>query len=191
MGEKIKTTHESKDKPSNIEALEQIARERHDASASLEEAERLHRERKHESETVLHEAKKLASERESSDKSAAPATPAERRRGPISKQQLSHSFDSQMSHARERMTPSARVFSKFIHSKPIEKTSEVLGSTLARPNALLSGSIVAFASVTVLYFVAKHYGFQLSGFETIGAFVLGWIIGILYDYFSVMIKGKN
>lgn len=190
MGEKIKKTHDTRDDVSKVETFEQTARERHDATVSLEAAERQHRERKNESETALHEARKLAEEKTPRNNEAKPDIPAERRRGPITKQQLTHSFDTQMRHARTQMSPPARAFSKFIHSKPIEKTSEAISSTLARPNALLSGSIVAFTSVTVLYFVAKHYGFQLSGFETISAFVLGWIIGILYDYFTVMIKGK-
>jgi hypothetical protein len=39
--------------------------------------------------------------------------------------------------------------------------------------------------------VAKHYGYRLSGFEAIGAFIAGWLVGILYDFFKVMITGKK
>lgn len=62
---------------------------------------------------------------------------------------------------------------------------------MARPNAILAGSVVAFFAVLGVYLLAKNLGYVLSGFETIAAFVIGWIIGILYDYFRTMITGKK
>lgn len=89
------------------------------------------------------------------------------------------------------MPASQRAFSKFIHNPAVEKTSEAVGNTVARPNAILAGAVVAFFLVLLVYVVAKFYGYRLSGFETIGAFIIGWIIGILYDFFRVMITGKK
>ena len=96
-----------------------------------------------------------------------------------------------MSRVQAELTPSSRAFSKIIHAKPVEKTSEVVGSTIARPNAILSGAIVAFVLVLAVYLLAKNFGYVLSGFETIGAFIVGWVLGVLYDYFRVMITGKK
>lgn len=154
----------------------------------LEQAEREHKD-KAEQHDILHEAKELADKQDKQSKHS--VSPAERRRGPLTKKQLANSFDSQMTHVREHLRPSERIFSKLIHLKPIEATSDFVGSTIARPNALLTGSIVAFLSVTLLYFLANHYGFQLSGFETIAAFVVGWILGIAYDYISVAFRRRN
>lgn len=171
------------------ERLQEVAEKQHESiKEKLERAEQEHKERLS-TEDALEQAKELAQDTGSEE--VPDTTPAERRRGPITKKQLRGSFQSQMTHAREHMSPGARIFSRLIHARPVEIASEAIGSTLARPNALLSGSIAAFITVTVLYFVAKHYGFQLSGFETIGAFVVGWTIGILYDYFSVMIRGHK
>ncbi len=78
-----------------------------------------------------------------------------------------------------------------IHNPVVEKTSEVVGATVARPNAILAGALVAFFAVLAVYLTAKHFGYVLSGFETIGAFIVGWVIGILYDFFKVMITGKK
>jgi hypothetical protein len=154
----------------------------------LEKDEQSHIERISEQQ-ALQEAQDLASKHEQADPPQ--VSPAEKRRGPISKKQLSNSFNSQMNHAQSQMNGGSRAFSKLLHSRPVEAVSEAASSTVARPNALLSGSICAFIAITVLYFVAKHYGFPLSGFETIAAFIFGWIVGILYDYFSVMIRGKK
>lgn len=118
-------------------------------------------------------------------------TTPSKRKGAISKKERDVSFKKEMQRVQSQLPAPKRAFSKFIHAKPIEKTSEVVGATVARPNAILSGAIVAFVAVLVVYLVAKNLGYVLSGFETIGAFIIGWVIGVLYDYFRVMITGKK
>lgn len=114
-----------------------------------------------------------------------------KRRGTISKKEKEASFKRHMQHVQSELPAPQRAFSKFIHAKPVEKASEVIGSTVARPNAILAGAIVAFVAVLVVYLVAKNLGYVLSGFETIAAFIVGWLIGTLYDYLRVMITGKK
>jgi hypothetical protein len=117
-------------------------------------------------------------------------SPARRRSVPSTKEK-NVAYQTQLTHVQAEMKAPARAFSKVIHAPGIEKASETLGSTVARPNAILAGSIVAFILVLGVYIVAKTLGYPLSGFETIGAFVVGWIIGTLYDFFKVMITGKK
>lgn len=119
------------------------------------------------------------------------ASPAERRSGPISRDQRDASFKATMSEVQSQMSAPSRAFSKVIHTKGVEKASEVVGSTLARPNALLSGAIFAFTLTLAVYLIAKNIGYELSGFESIGAFILGWIIGLVYDFIKVMITGRK
>jgi len=134
----------------------------------------------------------ISVERSAVEKAKKPSTAAPaKRRGAISKKERSASFKKHMQHVQAEMPAPQRAFSKVIHNKAIEKTSEVVGSTVARPNAILSGAVVAFFAVLIVYLVAKNLGYVLSGFETIGAFAVGWIIGVLYDYFRVMITGKK
>ena len=126
------------------------------------------------------------------EKSARPNEPSPAvRRGSISKSQKEASFKRTIKHVQAELSPSSRAFSKVIHTKAIEKTSEVLGSTIARPNAVLAGSVSAFLLTLGVYVLAKTIGYQLSGFETIGAFIVGWVIGIVYDYLRVLITGKK
>lgn len=101
------------------------------------------------------------------------------------------SYKHTMKVVRSEMSAPARVFSKVIHNPVVERTSEVVGSTVARPNAILSGSFFAALTVLCLYLVARHYGFALSGFETIGAFIIGWALGIVFDLLRGMITGKR
>ena len=123
------------------------------------------------------------------DKTAEPTVA--KRRGSISKKQKDDSFKRQMKEIQAKQPPVNRVFSKVIHNKVVEKTSDFVGSTVARPNAILSGAVTAFLLTLVVYVTAKIIGYQLSGFETIAAFIIGWVIGIVYDYLKIVITGKK
>ncbi|HBO64672.1 TPA: hypothetical protein DD425_01795 [Candidatus Saccharibacteria bacterium] len=116
---------------------------------------------------------------------------AKRRHGVVNKKEREASFNHHMKHVQQELPPLKRAFSKLIHTPVVEKTSEVVGNTVARPNAILAGAVVAFVAVLAVYLTAKHFGYTLSGFETIGAFIVGWVLGILYDFFKVMITGKR
>ena len=118
-----------------------------------------------------------------------PHTPP--KRGGISKAQKNASFKKQMKEVQSHLSPSSRAFSKVIHAKPVEKASEIVGSTVARPNAILAGAVAAFILTLAVYVVAKNLGYALSGFETIGSFIVGWVIGITVDYLRVLFTGKT
>lgn len=100
-------------------------------------------------------------------------------------------YNQTMRLIRAEMNRPSRAFSKVIHSPVIERSSEVIGGTLARPNAILAGSTTALVLVICVYILARTFGYRLSGFETIGAFLLGWAIGLIYDYVRVMALGRR
>lgn len=172
--------------------LESLGNERREALRdSLDAAEKQHKNKSHE---TSHQAAAEAVDHAQSAETGIAKTersPAEKRSTLITKRHREQSFDKRINDIQPHLTPSEQRFSKLIHNKTVEKTSDAIGSTIARPNALLAGSISAFILVTILYLVAKHYGYQLSGFETIGAFVLGWLIGLGYDYVRLLIRGKH
>lgn len=109
----------------------------------------------------------------------------------ITKQQKEEEYKQTMSRVRSHMSAPARTFSKVIHNPGVEKVSDIAGSTIARPNAILAGGIFAFLLTGIAYLLARTFGYPLSGFETIGAFILGFIIGLLYDFLRAMITGKK
>lgn len=101
------------------------------------------------------------------------------------------SFEQTMEHTRRELPRSLRPFSKFIHNPTVEQISEFLGKTIFRPNAILAGGLTAFVVVLALYFYAKYAGFTLQGSETIVAFGVGWLLGLLFDLFKGMFTGKR
>lgn len=185
--EKLSKTPEFETNP---DALEAAGAEHHERlRQNLEEAEARHKEKQQDD---IEHIQREAAERATSLKEVAKTekSPAQKR-ALFTRQQRDASFKRQMEAAQADMTPSERRFSKIIHNKTVESVSDTVGSTLARPNALLSGSIFAFLLVTIVYLLAKHYGYQLSGFETIGAFIIGWILGFIYDYIKLLVSGKK
>lgn len=146
------------------------------------QAERVHLE-------ALNTAKKTKSSSKKSKKSNNRS--ASSKRGTINKKQRNDSYKRTMTRVQSELPIATRAFSKIIHNKVIEKTSDIIAGTIARPNAMLSGSVVAFVLTLLTYTVSKTIGYKLSGFETIAAFIIGWIIGIIYDYFRVLATGKK
>lgn len=109
----------------------------------------------------------------------------------ISKKDRDSSYKQTMKQVQSEMSFSSRQFSKIIHNKAVENTSEFIGKTIARPNAILLGSIFAFVLTLIAYTVSKTMGYVMSGSETITAFIIGWIVGIAYDYLRLLFTGKN
>ena len=159
----------------------------------LRENREANAERAHEQDTdKANEAVKEALAESQEKEKVARVEKVEKKRAPKrSKKARDESFNKQLSAVRPQMAAPSRAFSKVIHTKPVEKTSEAVGATIARPNALLAGSVTAFLLTSGVYFWAKHVGYPLSGFETIGAFIIGWLVGILFDFTRIMVTGKS
>lgn len=187
--ESIRSTPENKDNAAELESLNDERREV--LRESLEKAELQHTKDKQEKlQDVRNEAFENAKDSNPLI-SQSERSPAERRTGLISRSQREQSFIKQMDGIKPHLSSNEKRLSNFIHKKSVEKASDTVSSTIARPNALLAGSITAFLLVTIVYLLAKHYGYALSGFETIAAFVLGWIIGMIYDYIRLLIGNKK
>lgn len=110
---------------------------------------------------------------------------------PVIPRSRDDSYKITMKRVQSEMSAPARAFSRVIHNKTVERTSEVIGSTVARPDAILSGSVFACILVLAVYLLARYNGFSLSGFETIAAFIVGWVLGIVFDFLRAMITGKR
>ncbi len=187
MTERLQTNpeqHETPQETLEVAEHERLAQERErnaERSAEKDEAAA----KKEALEAAAKVEKEAKQEREVSPSEKKRDTPASRR----AKQKAN--FNKTMKEAREHMSPTSRAFSKVIHTKTIEKTSEVIGATVARPNAILAGAVTAFALSLLIYLIANHNGYPLSGTETIATFIVGWAIGLLFDYIRIMVTGKK
>lgn len=112
------------------------------------------------------------------------------KRGRVNKKLRDESYARTLKQVQNELPATNRTFSKIIHNKVIEKTSDIVGNTVARPNAMLYGAFFAFILTLAVYITAKTIGYRLSGFETILAFIIGWLFGVVCDYLHALFTGK-
>lgn len=129
---------------------------------------------------IAHEAEAAAQEREQTKQPAQQQSQAA-----PTKAQLKKNFERTMTQVQQDMPPAEKTFSKVIHNPAVDKVSTALGSTVARPNLIIAGGLGTLIIGAAVYLVAKHYGYPLSGFEAIGAFILGWLIGAVIEFARV------
>jgi hypothetical protein len=185
--------HDTKERETkSSEALEKIHAERKEV-IDQKNHERVAEKSPENSQDVAREAERLAesSEKEQPlEKAERRNSPAERRKdGIISKKEAAANYKMTMKEVRKELPVVSRTFSKFIHNKAVERVSDAVGSTVARPNAILIGSLMAFVFTLGIFLVARYYGYPLSGSETIAAFALGWMVGLLVDYLRLEFTG--
>lgn len=90
-------------------------------------------------------------------------------------------FRGAMKSVRSQLPTLQRGFSKFIHAKPVEVTSELLEETIFRPSFLWGGVIGGIIFGSALYIVARLQGFRLSGSEFIFGLFVGGIVGLVME----------
>lgn len=169
--------------------LEKSSAERERALERIREAAETAKERERESDheqEARHEALEQAAEKE---QAAEMSTEVEKPQQ-ITKDDRDASYKQTMHKMQQQLPPASRAFSKVIHNPAIEKTSEVVGNTIARPNLIIAGALGAIISV-IVYFIAKRYGYILSGSETIILFIAGWLIGAIIEYARVGFLNKK
>ncbi|RKV93985.1 MAG: hypothetical protein D8G53_11955 [Candidatus Saccharimonas sp.] len=132
---------------------------------------------------ITHEALEIAASHENRQlETHKTKEPKEKR--PLTKKDIDNSYKKTLTNMQGQLSAPSRAFSRVIHNPVVEKTSDAIGNTVARPNLIISGALGAIASVFV-YFIAKRYGYLLSGSETIVLFVAGWAIGAVIEYARV------
>ena len=172
------------------------------SEVAAEQAEKLRKLESSTEKNAEHSGEQLAADaRKETEAIFAKESGSERRQGgeptasptairKITKREKERAYKQTLARVQSEMNAPARAFSKVIHAPIVEKTSEVVGSTAARPNALLMGSVVAFAMLSIVYAVGQTYGYRLSGFEMIAAYSFGWVLGLFADYVKIMATGR-
>lgn len=184
-----KNTSSSKNERShNAEHLKDIGAERHKELAAERERNAAETSQERSADTARHEALEQARSVERPEKRL--QSPAERR-DTIMKRNPKASYEATMHEVRSQMSGPGRAFSHIIHNPTVEKVSDFVGGTVARPNAILSGAVFAFLFTLAIYLIARFNGYALSGTESIASFALGWLTGVTFDYLKLLITGKS
>lgn len=110
-----------------------------------------------------------------------PPAPEATPRAPISWPRLNPklNYAQTMASMQRQLSPLSRSFSKVIHAPIVEKTSEALENTVARPSLNVGATWTALIVGAVFYFTARHFGYTLSGSELLFSFIVGAALGLL------------
>jgi len=90
-------------------------------------------------------------------------------------------FSRAMTRVRKKLSLPSRTFSKVIHVSTIDKSSEFISKTIARPSGMLAGSLLAFIGTSALLWVTKFNGYEYNYLVVIILFVGGMILGITVE----------
>jgi len=100
-------------------------------------------------------------------------------------------YNETLASLQNRMTPGEKKFSRFIHNPTIEKTSNLLESTIMRPSVVMGTTWTALIVGIIFYATARIYGFKLSGSEMLLALAGGAILGLTLEGIWLFIRRKK
>ncbi len=106
----------------------------------------------------------------------------------INKQLKDMAFSRALTRARKKLPLPDRAFSRVIHNPVIDRSSDFVGKTIARPTPLLSGAFLAFIGSTALLWISRHYGYRYNYLVTLILFFGGAIIGLFAEILWKMAK---
>jgi hypothetical protein len=102
------------------------------------------------------------------------------------KSTLQKSYQTTLRDAQNELPSIARVWSIIFHAPVIDHLFSLLSATLLRPRPLLVGAIAAMIGFIGFYLFSHLYNTDVSGeFVSVLGFILGWVIGLLFDIFSL------
>ena len=187
MTEKLKSTIEN-----TGEVLESAREQLTDNIENKLERARNEKEKSAESkEDIRNEALEIASKHEAAQEKKARESKENKKDQPsLTKADVEASYKKTLDNVQKQLPAPSRAFSKVIHNSAVEKTSDAIGNTIARPNLIIAGALGAIASI-IVYLIAKKYGYVLSGSETIVLFAAGWCIGAIIEYGRVGLINKQ
>lgn len=81
-----------------------------------------------------------------------------------------------------------QAFSKVIHNRRVEATSEFAAKSVARPSGILGGALFACIGSSVLVYLTRHYGFPYNYTMFIVFFVGGFGVGLLAELIVRLIR---
>jgi hypothetical protein len=109
----------------------------------------------------------------------------------VNKQLKDMAFSRSMTRTRKKLSAPSRAFSKVIHISTIDKSSEFVGKTVARPSGMLAGAFIAFIGTSALLWATRYYGYTYNYLLVILLFVGGMFVGIAGEGLLHILRRKN
>lgn len=99
----------------------------------------------------------------------------------VNKQLKDIAYSRTMTRVRKNLSAPSRVLSKAVHSRVLDKPSELASKTVARPSSMLGGAFFAAVGTSALLWITKHYGYEYNYLFVVFLFAGGMIAGLLIE----------
>ncbi len=83
--------------------------------------------------------------------------------------------------AEKNLTKKDQFLSRIMNNSAVDKVSEGVGKTVARPSGFLGGAILAFSGSLVYLIFVKYVGINYNYLMFFGFFIAGFAVGILIE----------
>lgn len=109
----------------------------------------------------------------------------------VNKQLKNMAFSRSMTRTRKKLSAPSRVFSKIVHNDMVDKSSEFIGKTIARPSSMLAGAFTAFVGTSALLWITRYYGYEYNYLLVILLFIGGALAGVAVEGLLRLVRKNN
>ncbi len=106
----------------------------------------------------------------------------------ISKDTRKIGLNKELKHVRSKLNTIDKTGSKVIHNDIVQKISEPIARTVARPIPLLLSGVLGFVGTILYYIFTKYFGVEYNFIVYLLFFVVGFLSGILIDIIAKLIR---
>jgi len=99
----------------------------------------------------------------------------------INKQLKDMAYSRALTRTRKHLSAPSRLLSTIVHSKALDRPSEAIGKTIARPSSMLGGAFVALVGTSLLLWITKKQGYEYNYLAVIVFFAGGMIVGLALE----------
>lgn len=99
-------------------------------------------------------------------------------------------YSRSMTRIRKQLSVPSRLFSKAVHSKVLDRPSEVIGNTVARPSGMLGGALFAAFGTSTLLWITKRFGYEYNYLAVVILFIIGLVVGVSLEFIYKALKKR-
>lgn len=99
----------------------------------------------------------------------------------VNKQLKEIAYNRTMTRVRKQLSAPSRAFSQLVHSKALDRPSEIASKTIARPSSMLGGALTAALGTSTLLWLTNHYGYEYNYLVVIALFAIGMFVGLFVE----------
>lgn len=100
-------------------------------------------------------------------------------------------FSRTITRTRKKLSAPSRAFSKVVHNNAVDRSSDFVGRTVARPPAMLGGAFFAFVGTSILLWATRKYGYEYNYLVMLLLFVFGTVFGNIVELVLRRIRSQK